>query len=802
MMNRLIGFSVAFFFFSFVFSGCKDVLHNQEGPNVPGVPTGLDAEALSAESVHVSWTAVSGAKRYIVYDGTKSHSTAYTFLTITRLMENTTYYFTVQAGNDAGLSEASVPVSIKTPSFTVIPDTPQGLAAIALSRSEIIVSWKPVSGAVEYEIGNGSDSYKTSNVYRSFTGLDEGVTYEFTVKAGNSVGLSPPSGPVSVATLSSNSALSKPGAPSGVKVNSLVSGDVLVSWTALSGADNYIVYYGTSADNVSIFGGSTTESSLTVSGLEEKTSYYFAITAGNAAGWSGPSVTVSTVTAEEPDTVNPGLPQTPQVPQGLSAAATAPGTIRLNWTAVSGAAFYKVYRSGSNTGTYVNIGSTGTASYTDIGLASTTSYYYRVSAVNSAGVEGGQSAAVSATTGTEAGGTLVPHTNITEALAWIKDNAENNGSYLITLDASSAIAPVSLSYSGKSNITITLRGISANRVISLNTSGHLFTVSSGVTLILDNGITLNGRGDNSSGHLVYVDSGGKLVLNEGAKIMGNKYNGSSYGGGGGVYVAGSFTMHGGELSGNTHYLYSSYSSTYGSYGGGVYVSNSGNFTMHGGKISGNTSSTSYGAYGAYGGGVYVVGNFTMNDGEISGNTSSTTSSYAAYGGGVAVGNGGIFTMKGGLIKGNTVSTTSTYSSYNAYGGGVFVGSGGTFTMQDGEILNNTAASSSTSSYGGGAYVDNTGIFTMNGGKIGGNAAKSGGGVYVNSTGIFTKAAPGGIIYGSDDMPLKNTASGGDSSGHAVFVSGGESGNAKKRNATAGVNVALDSTAAGNAGGWE
>jgi hypothetical protein len=180
----------------------------------------------------------------------------------------------------------------------------------------------------------------------------------------------------------------------------------------------------------------------------------------------------------------------------------------------------------------------------------------------------------------------------------------------------------------------------------------------------------------------------------------------------------------------------------------------------------------------------------MNGGKISGNTSS-------HGGGVGVGTGGTFTMRDGVIKENTVSTAP------AYGGGVFVSSGGTFTMQQGEILNNTATSSSTSSYGGGVSVDNTGIFTMNGGTLGGNAAKTGGGVYVNSSGVFTKAAPGGIIYGSDEnTALKNTVAEGNSGGHAVFVSGGTNGVHKKRNTTAGINVALDSTSQGSAGGWE
>jgi hypothetical protein len=77
-------------------------------------------------------------------------------------------------------------------------------------------------------------------------------------------------------------------------------------------------------------------------------------------------------------------------------------------------------------------------------------------------------------------------------------------------------------------------------------------------------------------------------------------------------------------------------------------------------------------------------------------------------------------------------------------------------------------------------------------------------VYVNSNGTFIKQQSGGTIYGSNesDNSLKNTATNGDSYGHAVYVSssGGWFG---KRNTTAGIGVTLDSTKTIlEGGGWE
>jgi hypothetical protein len=66
-----------------------------------------------------------------------------------------------------------------------------------------------------------------------------------------------------------------------------------------------------------------------------------------------------------------------------------------------------------------------------------------------------------------------------------------------------------------------------------------------------------------------------------------------------------------------------------------------------------------------------------------------------------------------------------------------------------------------------------------------------------SGGTFTKQS-GGTIYGLGDSALKNTATAGDTYGHAVYVSSGS----KKRDTTAGTLVTLDSAKDGTEWGWE
>jgi hypothetical protein len=190
---------------------------------------------------------------------------------------------------------------------------------------------------------------------------------------------------------------------------------------------------------------------------------------------------------------------------------------------------------------------------------------------------------------------LVPSDlSLDESLAWIHENAVNGDVRVITLHGDEIIGPKTLSYGGK-KVRITLRGDTAERTVSLSSNGRLFTVDSGVTLVLGNNVTLRGRSDNTAS-LVKVNSGGALVMNAGSKISGNTASSSYYSYGGGVYVSGTFTMSGGEISGNTA-----------NGGGGVSVNADGVFTMSGGEISGNTAD--------YGGGVSVNAIMIMTDEE-------------------------------------------------------------------------------------------------------------------------------------------------------------------------------------------
>ena len=87
-----------------------------------------------------------------------------------------------------------------------------------------------------------------------------------------------------------------------------------------------------------------------------------------------------------------GNPTVPAAPAGV--VATAGNTqVSLTWTASSGATSYHVKRGTASGGPYTQVGAPTAASDTDTGLTNGTTYYYVVTALNTAGESGNSSEA-------------------------------------------------------------------------------------------------------------------------------------------------------------------------------------------------------------------------------------------------------------------------------------------------------------------------------------------------------------------------------------------------------------------------
>ena len=311
-------------------------------------------------------------------------------------------------------------------------------------------------------------------------------------------------------------------------------------------------------------------------------------------------------------------------------------------------------------------------------------------------------------------------TTLAAQLDRLRTNARGSY-YILYVRANESLSPRVLDSSnlnGRSGITLRLRNTGSQHTVNIESQGALFSIGSGVTLILENNVILRGNSNNHQA-LVRVLANGAFIM-EGGEISGNRAPGA---GGGGVHIAsgGTFTMRGGEISDNQA-----------GWGGGVGVA--GTFNMENGRIRNNAAGmgggVSVGTGGVFtmwnveisnssgGGGVHVnygAGTtFTMHNGRIIDNRTSGS------GGGVRLG-GGIFQMNGGEISGNTVT------ALNATGGGVSVAplfnSTAIFNMAGGQIHNNNVICS-VAAIGGGVYVTRNGAaFTKTGGSIQSNAAR-------------------------------------------------------------------------------
>jgi hypothetical protein len=333
--------------------------------------------------------------------------------------------------------------------------------------------------------------------------------------------------------------------------------------------------------------------------------------------------------------------------------------------------------------------------------------------------------------------------------------------------------------------TITIEaGTEYTSTIQADTSiASLFTVAPGGNLTIkgsDDGtqtLTLVGI-DTAMASLIDVNDG-EFTMDEGAVLSENKLSLTGSTGGGAVSVVngGTFTMTGGEISGNTA-----------TYGGGVYVSGANaEFTMNDGTISGNNATD--------GGGVYLDGGtFTMTDGTIGqsspdGQQVIPVNTAGQNGGGVYV-TSGTFNMSGGFIKGDFDNTTLEAQS----GGGVYLASGwfrmnnsasvegnsassnggGVYLASGNMSMNNTVniSGNTATSDGGGVYVDAGVTFNMNSGTIGGNDAYVGKGVY--TLGTFNMNGGTITLNGNDDETSggNTSLSGKIGSGGGVYVGGG------------------------------
>jgi fibronectin type 3 domain-containing protein len=256
------------------------------------------------------------------------------------------------------------------------PEAPAGVTASALSSTSIAISWNSVSGAAKYKIyrspNNGAylEIGESTTLSYTDTGLTPATSYHYKVTAVDDNGNESSQSDLGyTATKSNDNSLS---APTGVAASALSSTSIAVSWNNVIGAVKYKIYRSNSSDGAYLeIGESTT---LSYTDTVSPGTYYYKVTAIDAGGNESNKSTAD-------DAVTNGN-LTLSAPTGVAASALSSTSIAISWNSVSGAAKYKIYRSSSSDGAYLEAGESTTLSYTDTGLTPATFYYYRVTAID------------------------------------------------------------------------------------------------------------------------------------------------------------------------------------------------------------------------------------------------------------------------------------------------------------------------------------------------------------------------------------------------------------------------------------
>ena len=323
--------------------GCS----KKETPSAPSSTTPVAVDDLSGtakdKQVELLWTAPSdGGSPITGYEykigGVEDWKILETSGIVKGLTNGTSYTFIIRAVNANGHGPNSNSVSL-TPIIPT-PDAPTILTGTTGNKQVELLWTAPSDGGsaitdYEYKQGEGNwisfGSLKTSGIV---TGLTNGTSYTFRVRAVNTNGKGAESNSTSLTPSIPPPRGTTPGAPTGLS-GIISSEQVELSWTVPSDGGSAITDYEYKQDEGDWISFVSLETSGIVKGLTNGTSYTFIIRAVNANGY-GPNSNSVSLTPRSPPPPPPPSSPTPDAPTRLGGSADVLNTqqlrISLFWT--------------------------------------------------------------------------------------------------------------------------------------------------------------------------------------------------------------------------------------------------------------------------------------------------------------------------------------------------------------------------------------------------------------------------------------------------------------------------------------
>jgi len=297
-------------------SQCTAVSATTQAPpdtTKPSVPAGLSASVISSSQINLSWSASTdnvGVTGYKIYrGGTLLTTTTSRTYNNTGLAASTSYSYTVTAIDAAGNESSQCTAVSATTQAAVVVDTtrparPSGLAASAISSSQINLSWNASTdnvGVTGYKIYRGGVYLATATgITYSNTGLSASTAYSYQVSAIDAAGNESYKSYTASATTKAAAVVdtTRPSRPAGLSVSAVSASQINLSWLASTdnvGVTGYKIYRG----GVYLITASGVSHSDT--GLSASTAYSYQVSAIDAAGnESYKSLSVSATTPAAP----------------------------------------------------------------------------------------------------------------------------------------------------------------------------------------------------------------------------------------------------------------------------------------------------------------------------------------------------------------------------------------------------------------------------------------------------------------------------------------------------------------------
>jgi fibronectin type 3 domain-containing protein len=321
--------------------------------------------------------------------------------------------------------------------FEALPPTPIDLQA-SEGKSGVNLQWAAMTGATGYnvyQIVNGTSLLLNSSPIAATNFIDAtapaGSVVGYQVIAVNGAAQSlPASASINLGGAANGQTSPGPAAPTIQSADGSSGTQVVIQWSAPTGATSYILQReGPGQSTFTQIGGTLTATTYTDTNVIAGDTYVYRVEAMNGAGSSPFSTTASATVAIQQVTVPP------PTPTNLHASVANGNSVILTWNGSGSATGYDVLREDPGSSTFAPIATALTdPTFTDSTVLAGMSYQYEVLARNSAGPSA-DSAPVTAT---------LPGQGAPAAPGNVQAVASSDTSVVVTWDASAGAATYSI----------------------------------------------------------------------------------------------------------------------------------------------------------------------------------------------------------------------------------------------------------------------------------------------------------------------------------------------------------------------